>query len=324
VTVARTRSPKPGSAAWAVERRRAIFATDAAPVAGLSRFGDPFSVYLEKLGMAAPKITSEAMEWGLLLQDPIGRAWARRAGVKVKPAGHYTYWRHDLPFPMAAHTDFLTDVGHPVEVKNASHFSAADFGEPDTDEIPVDYRLQLAHELAVLDRPVGHLVVLIGGNRLRHYLVQRDDELERNLLEVEQRAWEGVRHNSPPAIDGSDGASEYLRITQTRDDGTEIEADEELQAMGHRLLAVRAALGELEGEERGLTNIIKSRLGEAARASGGDISIRYKRNRDSLFVDWERVARVVAPDDEELASAISSNSTLKPGARPLVVRYQEV
>lgn len=319
----RTRSPRPGTPAWTAERRRAFFATDAAPAAGLSRFGDPFSVYLEKLGMAAPRMTTEAMEWGTLLQDPIGRAWGRKANVKVKPAGHYTYWRHGLGFPMATHTDFFTDTGEIVEVKNASHFSASDFGEQDTDEIPTDYRLQLAHEMAVLDKPGAHLVVLIGGNKLRHYLVARDPELEHNLLEVEQRAWEGVQSRTPPSIDGTDGATEYLRLTQPSDAGTEIEADQELVDLATSLLAVKKSLGMLEGDERELTNRIKARMGDAARATQGDISITYKKNRDSLYIDWEKVARTVAPDDEELAAAISRSSLMKPGNRPLLVKHLE-
>ena len=256
---ARTRSPKPGSPAWAAERRRAIFATDAAPSAGLSRFSDPYTLYLEKLGMTVPKLTTEAMEWGLLLQDPIGRAWGRKAGVRVKPAGHYTYWRHGLGFPMATHLDFLTETGEIVEVKNAGHFSASDFGEPDTDEIPIDYRLQLAHEMAVLDKPGAHLVVLIGGNKLRHYLVPRDPELEHTLLAVEQRAWEGVVNKTPPLIDGSDGATEYLRTMYPADDGTEIEADEELQNFARATARRQGEHPVRREQEQGLTNRIKSR-----------------------------------------------------------------
>lgn len=292
----------------------------------MSRFADPHAVYLEKLGLLAPKITTEAMEFGNILQDPIARAWAKRDKQKVIPAGQWTYWRDDLPFPMATHLDYLTPSGEIVEIKNASHFAGADFGEEGSDEVPDDYRLQVIHQMSVLDAPRAHLVALIGGNKLRHYLIERDPDTEADLIEIERLAWEGVQSRTPPEIDGSEGATAYLRISQPSDDGTVIEADEELQELATEYLAISASLSAAEQQKAEIANKIKDRLKTVAVAEGGGFKVSYKQSKDTekvlhhgVYYDLVHEAGL---DQPVLDALIAKHTETKPGPRPLLVTYK--
>ena len=49
------------------ERRKGLGGTDAAKVLGLSRFGGPADLYMEKLGLSAELVQTEAMEMLLRL-----------------------------------------------------------------------------------------------------------------------------------------------------------------------------------------------------------------------------------------------------------------
>lgn len=321
-TITRSRTPPPGSPAWQAQHRLAMFATDAAPAAGLSRFGDPFSTYLEKLGLTAPKLQTEAMKWGALLERVIGRQWASDRGVVARPDS-WTYWRRDLPYPAGTHLDFRTGEGDLVEIKTASIFSAGDFGESGSDEVPIDYRLQCAHELLVTDAARCHLVVLIGGNRLAEYRIERDPVLEEQLVAVEARAWRQVQERQPPPMDGSDGASEYLRKMYPSDDGSTVELSEEVQGLAVGFITAKEQEKAAKGQIEALRNQIAEALGSASAGQGGDISVTWRKSRDSAVTDWERVARTLAPDPESLADAISANTSIREGPRPLLVKYLE-
>lgn len=307
--------------AWTAQRRLAIFATDAAAAAGLSRFSDPHMLYLEKLGLVAPKVQTAAMRWGSLLEGVIATEWARETGRKVRKDG-YTYWRRDLPFPMATHLDYRTADGDLVEIKTAGQHAAADYGEQGTDEVPIDYRLQCVHEMLVTGAPACHLVVLIGGNQPRHYLIGRDAELEDSLLKIEQRAWEGVVARTPPAIDGSAGSAEYIRQAYPEDNGEVLELDENLQDLGMSYVAAKAQEKAAGEQVADLGNRLRAALGSASGASGGGITVAYRKSADRKEIAWEAVARSFAASPD-YAAAVAANTTVKPGIRPLIVKYRE-
>jgi putative phage-type endonuclease len=332
VATRRTRTPPIGSPGWHAQRRLAIFATDAAPAAGLSRFSDPVMLYLDKIGLTAAKIELERMKWGKVLEAPIARQWAREnhRTIRHEPM---TWHRDGLPFPMATHMDYWAG-DELVEIKTASEYMRGDFGEDGTDQVPIDYRLQLVHELAVTGAERGHLVVLIGGHHLGQFVIDRDLETEGSLLQIEERLWDNVRTRTPPEIDGGEGSKKLLAMIEP-DATLEIGVDEELAGLATAYLGDKAeekALAEALAEGG---NKIRALLGRATRARGGDIDIIFTENKPTAEINWEAVARSLAEDvtrhhgkpddsiDVTLAGYLPKHTTLKRGNRPLLVRHKE-
>jgi putative phage-type endonuclease len=312
-------SPIPGSPEWLALRRTGLGATDAAVVAGRSKFASPFDKYQEIRGTSAPKIATDAMKWGMLLQPVIAKAWGEEMGVKVR-GNTWTYFHPDDP-RIFSHYD-ADVVGRPeiVEVKTASAYAQREWGEEGTDQIPEGYLLQCQHE--IMCRPGierCHVAVLIGGQKLKKYVVDRDDELIRNLLTIETAFLDRALAGIPPEIDGSDGATAYLAERFPKDDGNVIELPESLEAEAVAYLAVLAEEKDVAGRKALIGNLLRNRLEASAGAVGKDVRIVYKAQKDREVVAWEAVARHLMGTPDPLL--VAKHTTTKPGNRPLIVSY---
>lgn len=322
----RAPSPVPGSPEWLTLRRSGLGATDAAVIAGRSRFSAPFDKYSEMLGRSAPKVATEAMLWGTILERPVGLEWAKRTGKKVRHSG-YTYWLEDGIY---SHYDFDV-VGEPaiLEVKTASAYGQREWGEEDTDQVPTEYVLQAQHEIMVrpgIER--CYIAVLIGGQKLQKYVIERDDELIGYLLTLERRFLENTRAGIPPEIDSSDAATEYLRSVHPKDDGTQVPLPPDTEDIARKYLAAKAAEKAAQEEIALHGNLLRERLAAAAVGVGKEIKVTYRASKDREVTDWRAAAtdlslRLVAAgvNADEVGGSIAKHTKTTPGARPLVVSW---
>jgi len=311
----RTPSPVPGSADWIEQRRHGIFATDAATVTGRNPFASPFDKFAELQGTTAPKIATDAMEWGVLLQPVVGQAWARKHGRKVR-ACPWTYWLED---GIGSHYDFDV-VGRPelVEVKTASAYAQRDWGEEGTAEVPEAYALQCQHE--IMCRPGierCHLAVLIGGQKLRSYVVERDDEMIEDLLSIERRFLANARLGIAPEMDGSEAATAYLRGISPRDTGTKMELTEPVEALALAFLSAREAERSAAEQKDTAANQLRAAMADNASGVGKIVKVTYRSTKDRTNVNWEEVAREVGASPV----VVQKHTVVTPGPRPLVVTY---
>jgi putative phage-type endonuclease len=185
-----------GNAGTPEERRTGIGGSDAAAALGLSPWRSPYDLWEEKVGQAPPIEQTEPMLWGKLLEDIVRREYVRRTGMEV------TYRQEMVRHParpwMFTHLD--GEIGRDgraiLEVKTSR--MGQDWGEQDTDEIPLPYLVQVHHALAVTAAEVCDVAVLIGGQDFRLYQVSRDIEIEQQLIEGEAAFWELVTQGVPP------------------------------------------------------------------------------------------------------------------------------
>lgn len=182
---------------WLAQRRGGIGSSDAAALLGISRWSTPYSVYLDKTGQLPDLPPNPAMEWGNRLEEAIATAYAERTGERLEDTTHRVFQHPTHPW-MLATPDRLTEGGRVVEVKTASAWSADEWGEPGTDEVPDVYLVQVNHQLAVLGLEQADVAVLIGGQDFRVYHVARNDRLIRHLIAVEESFWDRVQTRQPP------------------------------------------------------------------------------------------------------------------------------
>jgi hypothetical protein len=71
---------------WFEERRKGIGGSDAAAVAGLSRYRTPIQVYMEKLGLIDPPEENEAMYWGKKLEDLVAEEFSQKERYPPAPS----------------------------------------------------------------------------------------------------------------------------------------------------------------------------------------------------------------------------------------------
>lgn len=181
--------------AWLEERRRSVGASDAPAVLGVCPYRTPIDVWQDKLGIAPPRVESEAMYWGKRLESVVLEEYERRTGRAVVSRQQFA---RDGSYPwMTATLDGLTADGRVVEVKTAAAW-AKEWGEEDTDAIPEPYLVQVHHQLAVTGLDVADVAVLIGGQRFRVYEVRRNADLVDAVVTGEAAFWQHVVSRTPP------------------------------------------------------------------------------------------------------------------------------
>lgn len=183
------------------ERRAGLGGSDALAYCGKDPRLTPLELYLQKTGEDPHPRDEDVDEprkrWGQRL-EPVVRDWlAEELGRKIFTTTR-TYRSTEYPF-MVGHLDGM--VQNPmegVEIKTADKFQQAEFGEVESDQVPIRYVLQTMHYMIVTRLRRFHLGALVGGNDARHYVIDYDDELANMLIERARAFWHHVETKTPP------------------------------------------------------------------------------------------------------------------------------
>lgn len=252
----------PFSLAQLEARVNSIGGSDAAVATGISPYKTPLELYFEKVGINdAPDISNnDAVYWGSRLEDIIAEEYQRRSGNVCKfPKQTFTHAKHTF---MTAHIDGdITSLDKTLlECKTANLYLEKEWGDTDTDQIPLHYIVQTQHYLSVLGYDYAHVAVLIGGQDYRIYKLQRDEELIDDLIRAESVFWERVKNHNPPAPSNNDD----LKLLYGIDSGKAIEATQEIRESVAALKAMKKEIKAKTTEQEALEFTIKSYMKDAA------------------------------------------------------------
>ncbi len=174
---------------WLHHRRKGIGGSDVAALAGISRWKDAFTVFMEKTGQDIPRAPSEAMYWGTILENVVISEFKKRTGLKVDSCP--ALLQHpEISYLLANVDGIVTDEKGQqgvLEAKTAHAFSRSEWrGE----NLPSEYQLQLQHYLMVTGLSFGYIAVLIGGQEFLYTKIQRDNDMIRMILSMEGAFWQ--------------------------------------------------------------------------------------------------------------------------------------
>src|SRR5690554_2691682 len=155
---------------WLEERRKGIGGSDAAAIAGLSRYRSPIQVYMDKLGLIEPPEENEAMYWGRKLEDIVAEEFSIRTGLKVRRRN--AILQHpEYPFMLANVDRLIVGKNEGLECKTTSAYRADEWKD---DGIPWEYAIQCYHYMAVTGYKAWWIAALIGGNQFIYKRIERD------------------------------------------------------------------------------------------------------------------------------------------------------
>lgn len=298
-------------------RRSGIGGSDIARIAGVSKWGGPFDVWLEKTGQSAPILETERMRWGKLLEDAVAKEYAHKTGRKVRNAptvlDPVTGLRDRLMRDKSAswrmaHIDrdvivLPGETPRGLECKTADRFAAAEFGEEGTDQVPADYALQCHWYMAVTGRPRWDLAVLIGGNQHRHYTIERDEELIDMLRKVADDFWTNhVVTKDPPPVDGTEASRRFLESGHVSQDA-EIPMTDRLLELAARYATLKAEIKAREADVDATGNSIR----EAMKGHGLSVGDRTKI-RWSVVTTRRLDSKALTEAHPELATKFTKES----------------
>lgn len=297
---------------WLEVRKPGIGGSDAAAAVGLCPYKSQLELWLEKTGrdstLEKPDSTdtTQPVYWGTVLEPIVAGAYARKTGRKLRRV-HAVLQHPQHPF-MLANLD-REIIGAPgvqiLECKTAGEHGARHW----RDGVPDYVQLQVQHQLAVSGRQAADVAVLICGQQLDIHRVERDDELIARLITLESRFWEYVTRDTPPPADGSESADRALRCLYPGNGSTVNWSDDRTMSTAFaNLVELRAGIKAKENDAERLRQYLQQAMGDATEAVFETGRVTFRRAKDSVGVDVERLRT----DYPQLAERYS---TIKPGSR---------
>jgi len=263
----------PGSPQWQEARRSTINGSEIAAVMGISPYESPFSLWHRKAGNVGDVEQDDVMYWGNRLEDVVREEFNQRNGRAFAPVGLF---RHHERSWQGGGPDGL-DGGELYEGKTARYDEG--WGEPGTDEIPVQYRAQVLWYLDVFGYQVCHVAVLIAGSDYREYRVEASPAEVEVMRAKAVEFLDTIKAGTPPPIDGHEATYEAVRELHPliEPERVEIPGDVAVPYL-HSLAAAQAAATE----KRRCSALVVQAMGNAKDATycGDVIARRQAKNTE--------------------------------------------
>lgn len=195
---------------WEAVRREGIGGSDVAALFGLAgKWSSPRHVFEEKHGRPTFRETEPA-EIGREIETFVARMFTKRSGLRTRmPSGMIQ--NIERPWMRANVDRYVLDAeGHvvaPLELKNRSEYQASDW----EDGVPDGPALQAYWYMAVGGWDHAYVAALVGGNKLRWFRLERDEEIITEIVE-HCEAWyrRHVVEGFPPPADGLEATTDLL------------------------------------------------------------------------------------------------------------------
>lgn len=291
--------------AWLLARRKGIGGSDAAKILGVSSWGGPLSVWMDKTGRS-PLDTgmSEAAEMGIELEETVARVFTKRTGLKVARR-NATLVHPQYPWMLANIDRRVVGQNKGLECKT-THFTKGTLWEGD--DLPDDYYCQCQHYISVMGWESCYIAALIGGQKFKYKEVVRDDAFIGVLIEAERFFWDEYvcKGVMPPASEYDDLTGMY---PEEKDEAL-VPASDEYRRIAEELAYYKAEIKRNEADAVRCENLIKQRIGDMAGIAG---IATWKNNKSSEKVDWQAVAAELSAP----CKLIARHTAVKPGARVL-------
>ncbi|PTQ89644.1 YqaJ viral recombinase family protein [Agitococcus lubricus] len=291
---------------WLAVRRQGIGGSDAAAAVGLNPYQSQLELWMIKTGrFSEDNIDSEAnhhssvipdidskMYWGQILEPIIAQHYTKVTGRKVRKVNAILQHADSDKSWMLANIDYRvvgSDEVQLLECKTAGEYGAKLW----KDGVPEYVECQVQHQLAVTGLQAADVCVLICGQQLKIYRIERDEELIAKLIELERLFWHYVQSNIPPCADGSESAGIALRCLFPQDYGQTVDFSNNTHVLGlfDSLINTRKQLSFYQQQEEFYKQLLQQNLGEASYAQFSQGSLSWKKAKDSVYLDTTALAK---------------------------------
>lgn len=310
-------------------RRTGITATDIPAILGKSPWKSPLGVYLDKIGEAPAFVGNDDTDRGTFLEAGVREWAAKKLGKHITPGGTFVSPFNSLL--IATPDGYVSerpgeDPEALLEIKCPRRSTG--WGEPGTDEVPDHILLQGHWQMGVIGLPRVIFAPLIGGE-LPFYPVDRDPDLNGQLVEAAERFWrDHVVPKKPPQASGPD--LPWLKERFPAEAREHVVAQDAWPLLT-AYLASKALAESAKATEESARAALQAALGDAAGVRWGGGRIDWKRNKPSTVTDWKAVvadlraslqlrASVGAKESAELLAELDAIgarfTTERAGARP--------
>lgn len=256
-------------------RRKIIGATDITRILGFApeSWGTAVDVWMEKTGQkeSADLSDVDAVQAGILLEDDVAAMYQRRTGIELAQAPFVGTGDPDY---IACHPDYVA-ADRLVECKVTGVMSPMRmdrremWGEEGTDQVPIHYAAQCQYQMACSGHDRVDLAVLIGGDGLKIYTIEREDQVCRFLVREAIKFWED---HVQPVLDGGNPKqyapkprnSADAALLYPRDNGSDALGTVEHLELAETLANLKLARKDIDAQVEDIEGKLKAAIGNAS------------------------------------------------------------
>ncbi|MDB8804407.1 MULTISPECIES: YqaJ viral recombinase family nuclease [unclassified Romboutsia] len=287
---------------WLKERGKGIGGSDASSVVGLNPYKSSVSVYLEKLSYIKNNInntddktinsilnkntqhiedtiyTNYKIELGNKLKDFVAKEFALKTNKKVRNINGIL--KNDkYPFAIANIDRAIVGEKAFLECKVSGSYFKGEW----KNGVPINYKVQCYHYMAVTGATHCYVAALIGNEDLVIHKIDRDEEIIEDIMKLEKMFWEKcVLGDNIPIPDGSDDYSKVLKNLYKESKEEEIILFEKENYL-NRYDDVVGLIKELDSEKKAIEQYIQSQMKEYEIAYIGDRKISWKKQSKNIL-----------------------------------------
>ena len=294
------------------ERRHYLGGSDIGALLGLSSYKTPLDLWLEKTGKVNPHADSLPLRFGSFAEEFVASEYAKVTNSRViaddRMVLHpeYAHFRahidrfvftqnsqgNDLSpngnhAPQVFNQDGQCLAQYLLECKTTSPFMQHHWGEEGTANIPLSYLCQCAWYLAVTQMGRIDLAVLIGNSELRSYVITRDLELEKLLIQKANYFWnEYIQKDCPPKPTTE---KDYLKLFPKSIPSKSIEAKPEILSQIEKYKRLNEKIKADETKISEIKMTLMQEMGEAEiLCLNKEVLITWKQTKGSVRFDTKR------------------------------------
>lgn len=283
-------------------RRKGISATDVAAILGMNRWRSPLQVQAEKLGLDEGRSGDTIVTLaGHALEPLVAQQYVRdNDGVEVRQGDVVVaaedarlrctpdYWVHRAG-----------EAHRLLEIKCVfSPQSAADWGAPETDEVPYPYLLQTQWQMGVTGMPEVDVARFFGG-RVAYYRVRRDADLWGWVRDTCLAWWERHVERQEPVEPGPLDL-DWLRRRAPPTSAPVAEATPEEASLLEDWREAWARAQQAEADAKAAEARVLAILGPREGLRSGDLKVTYRATKGRSTIDWPSVTKELNIDPEVL------------------------
>lgn len=187
---------------WLAGRRAGIGGSDAAAIMHVSKWATPQDVWAQKVGLTSVSSgqMSPAAEVGVAIEPGLREVIGRRTGWVIRHSENQVIVNPDhgfirmSPDGIIEKADGFEGPGV-LQIKTVDSAHRSDWSE----EPPLEYMIQVQHELMATQAGWAVLAAFFGGNDLRHFVVRPHEAFQKRLLVEEVEFWRHVESEKMPA-----------------------------------------------------------------------------------------------------------------------------
>lgn len=266
-------------AEWLSLRGNYIGGSDAGAVVGLNPYKSTYALWAEKTGQTPPFNGNVITEVGSYLEALVADMFMRETGKRVRRKNRMMV-NDAYPFACADVDRVVVGENAVLECKTTN--SPPAMRKFKHGEYPESWYCQMMHYMAVGGYERAYLGVLIGCREFQWFVLDRDEEEIRALMEAESEFWQMVLDKKPPAPDGSKSSTDTLSLLLP-DSNEDVVSLFSYDGDLGRYLEIADQIKVLKTEQDEIANHIKAFMGDAGRGESEKYRISFSTQTRNLF-----------------------------------------